>query len=42
MGYNNGFSSKPCGAGDMYVSITANGTIYPCHQFYYINEKNLT
>jgi len=39
MGYNSGFRDKPCGAGDMYVSITANGTIYPCHQFYYINEE---
>lgn len=28
----------PCGAGRSFVSITANGDIYPCHQFYYIED----
>jgi len=31
--------NKPCGAGDTYISFTANGDIYPCHQFYF-NAKD--
>lgn len=33
-------SEKSCGAGNNYVSITANGDIYPCHQFYFNDEHN--
>lgn len=28
----------PCGAGRGFISITASGDIYPCHQFYYIKD----
>ncbi len=31
---------KPCGAGDSYISFTAEGDIYPCHQFYYLEKNN--
>ncbi len=31
--------SKPCGAGDSYISFSANGDIYPCHQFYFIDKE---
>lgn len=31
-------SRKPCGAGDSYCSITAQGLIYPCHQFLFIDK----
>lgn len=27
--------SKPCAAGSTYCCVTANGDVYPCHQFYY-------
>ena len=30
--------NPPCGAGKSFVSITADGSIYPCHQFYYIAD----
>jgi len=36
----NGFG-KPCGAGCNYITFTANGDIYPCHQFYF-NDKHGT
>lgn len=32
-------NSKACGAGVNYVTITANGEIYPCHQIYF-NDPN--
>lgn len=32
-----GFSDSPCGAGKTFMSVVANGDIYPCHQFYYID-----
>lgn len=31
-----------CGAGDTFVSVAANGDIYPCHQFYYQENPSLT
>lgn len=31
----------PCGAGKSFISITADGDIYPCHHFYYNNGKEL-
>ncbi len=30
---------KPCGAGDSYISFTAEGKIYACHQFYFIDKS---
>jgi len=33
---------KPCGAGDNYVSITADGDIYPCHHFYFEDKEGYT
>lgn len=36
---NVGRPNKPCGAGDNFVTITANGDIFPCHQIYF-NNKN--
>lgn len=30
-----GRSDKPCGAGDSFVTISAEGEIYPCHQIYF-------
>ncbi|WP_425447635.1 radical SAM protein [Dethiothermospora halolimnae] len=32
--------SAPCGAGKGFISITADGSIYPCHHFYF-NHKEL-
>jgi uncharacterized protein len=29
---------KPCGAGVDHFGIAPNGDIYPCHQFYFIDE----
>jgi len=38
-----GYPSKPCGAGEFYISINHKGEIYPCHQIYFSNrEKNDT
>lgn len=34
-----GRSKKPCGAGDSFVTITAEGELYPCHQIYF-NDPN--
>lgn len=34
--------SAPCGAGKNFVSITANGEIYPCHSFYYNDPEKST
>lgn len=33
--------SKPCGAGDSFVTITANGEIWPCHEFYYNDPEQI-
>lgn len=33
-------AEKPCGAGDNFVSITASGDIYPCHQIYFNDEEH--
>jgi uncharacterized protein len=35
----NGKSSKPCGAGENYCTITSSGEIWPCHHFYFIDVK---
>ena len=32
----------PCGAGKNFVTITAKGLIYPCHQFYFNDPENTT
>jgi radical SAM protein with 4Fe4S-binding SPASM domain len=32
-------ASKPCGAGNSYISINTLGEIFPCHQFYF-NDPN--
>jgi len=32
---------KPCGAGFNYCTVTADGNIYPCHQFYFTDEDGL-
>lgn len=37
---NGGIFNKPCGAGDNYCSITSDGLIYPCHQFYFNDIHN--
>jgi len=34
-----GMYSKPCGAGVNYGTFTANGDVYPCHQFYYYENS---
>lgn len=34
---NEGRADKPCGAGSSFVSITASGDIFPCHQIYFNN-----
>lgn len=41
--FMSGYMHKPCGAGEGYVTITANGEIYPCHQIYFndINKETL-
>jgi len=35
----NSVCSKPCGAGESFISISPNGNIYPCHQFY-LEKRN--
>ena len=35
----NGSAGKPCGAGESYCTITSNGEIWPCHHFYFIDDK---
>jgi uncharacterized protein len=37
----NGFS-RPCGAGNTFVTVTANGKIFPCHQIYYNDPDECT
>lgn len=32
----------PCGAGKNFITITANGEIYPCHSFYYNDPEKTT
>ena len=32
---NYGRASSPCGAGKNFVTVVANGDVYPCHQFYF-------
>jgi uncharacterized protein len=33
------FQDIPCGAGNMFVSITVQGDIYPCHRFIYLDNN---
>lgn len=33
--------STPCGAGKTFISITADGDIYPCHHFYFSDPDEL-
>lgn len=33
------FQDIPCGAGNLFVSITVQGDIYPCHRFIYLNRN---
>ena len=33
---------QPCGAGNNFCSITANGDIFPCHEFYYNDQEKET
>jgi radical SAM protein with 4Fe4S-binding SPASM domain len=40
--YPNNGSSKTCGAGYNFISIGTDGDIYPCHQFYFADEDNIT
>lgn len=35
-------NSKPCGAGESFVTITAKGDIYPCHEIYFNDDYNET
>lgn len=35
-------SGAPCGAGKNFVTITANGDLYPCHQFYFNDPEHET
>lgn len=37
---NKRWSDKPCGAGDSFVTVTAEGDIYPCHQIYFNNPSH--
>lgn len=39
---NHFFADKPCGAGDTFVTITANGDIYACHQMYFNDPEQKT
>lgn len=36
------FSSAPCGAGKNFISITANGDLFPCHQIYFNDPEKIT
>lgn len=36
------FASSPCGAGKNFVTITATGEIYPCHQIYFNDPEKIT
>lgn len=33
------FQDIPCGAGNVFVAITTEGDIYPCHRFVYLNNN---
>ncbi|KFZ25911.1 MAG: hypothetical protein KQ78_01867 [Candidatus Izimaplasma bacterium HR2] len=39
LSFERNLSNSPCGAGKNFVTITANGEIYPCHHFYF-NDPN--
>jgi len=36
------FPSAPCGAGKNFVTITAEGEFYPCHQIYFNDPEKIT
>ncbi|HBN84538.1 MAG TPA: hypothetical protein DDZ89_11905 [Clostridiales bacterium] len=36
------FQAIPCGAGNLFVSITTQGDIYPCHRFIYLDYNGET
>ena len=35
---SSGARGKPCGAGETYCTVSANGDIWPCHHFYFIDN----
>ncbi|SHN73094.1 radical SAM protein [Desulfitobacterium chlororespirans] len=37
-----GFPGAPCGAGKNFVTITASGELYPCHQIYFNDPEKTT
>jgi uncharacterized protein len=39
---NNPSRPKPCGAGNNYATITADGEIYPCHHLYFVDSRKET
>ena len=39
---NKFFADKPCGAGNSFVTITASGDIYACHQMYFNDPEQKT
>lgn len=39
---NHFFASKPCGAGDNFVTVTANGDLFACHQMYFNDPEEKT
>lgn len=39
---NQFFPSKPCGAGDTFITVTADGDLYVCHQVYFNDPEQKT
>ena len=39
---NKFFATKPCGAGDNFITVTANGNLYACHQMYFNDPEQKT
>lgn len=39
---HDGWANAPCSAGKTFVTITADGEIYPCHHFYFNDPENAT
>ncbi len=39
---NHEFADKPCGAGGNFVTVTAEGELYPCHQIYFNDPEKTT
>ena len=40
--YPDAFGNAPCGAGKSFITITADGSIYPCHGFYFNDPEKET